>query len=138
MSGPPPKIPSPAVGTLIPAHEPEMPTGMSALARKEWKRIIPELMRAGVLTKLDASVLRLYCEAFADYMAARKTIRKEGRTYKQPNGMIRPHPAVAQFNSAERRMTILLQQLAMTPLARTRIKLEPIIPDDPMDEFTSE
>ena len=136
MSGPPPKIPGPAVGTLIPTMEPVMPTGMSALARAEWKRIVPELMKAGVLTRLDASVLRLYCEAFADYVVAKRTVSKEGRTYKQENGMIRPHPAVGQLNSAERRMTFLLQQLAMTPLARTRIRLEPITPDDPMDKFT--
>jgi P27 family predicted phage terminase small subunit len=112
MSGPAPKIPGPAVGTLIPAHEPDMPKGMSALARAEWKRIVPELMKAGVLTRLDGSVLRLYCEAFADYIAARRTIQKEGPTYRQENGMIRPHPAVAQFNAAERRMNLLLQQLA--------------------------
>ena len=138
MSGPPPKIPGPATGTLIPANEPVMPTGMTATARAEWRRIVPELMQAGVLTRLDASVVRLYCEAFADYMDAGKTIRKEGKSYKQENGMMRPHPAVAQRNAAERRMTGLLDKLGMTPLARTRIRLEPHDPEDPMKEFTDE
>jgi len=114
-----------------------MPTGLSSLARQEWKRIVPLLMQAGVLTRLDGSILRLYCEAHADYILAGRAMRKEGRFYTSENGMKRPHPAVAQHITAERRMTALLQQLAMTPLARTRIRLEPVTPDDPMDEFTS-
>jgi P27 family predicted phage terminase small subunit len=137
MPGPPPKIANPSVGTLVPANEPTMPTGMSALARAEWKRIVPELMKAGVLTRLDSQVLRLYCEAYADWITAKKTVKKEGRIYQMPNGMKRPHPAVAQCNAAERRMNGFLQQLACTPLARTRIRLEPVTPDDPMDEFIS-
>lgn len=48
-----------------PMHQiPSAPKHLGVEARKEWKRITPELLDLGLLTGLDRAALALYCQAF--------------------------------------------------------------------------
>ena len=47
-----------------PMHQiPSAPKHLGIEARKEWKRITPELLELGLLTGLDRAALALYCQA---------------------------------------------------------------------------
>ena len=52
------------LGEVAPAGtEPKMPLGMSTAARRIWRRDAPALVRAGMLTELDAVAVASCCEA---------------------------------------------------------------------------
>lgn len=44
---------------------PSFPKHLWVEARKEWKRITPELVKYGLMSKLDRAALSLYCQAWA-------------------------------------------------------------------------
>lgn len=44
---------------------PDCPRHLLKEARKEWKRITPELEKLGLVAKLDRTALALYCQEFA-------------------------------------------------------------------------
>ena len=44
---------------------PSFPKHLWPEARKEWKRIAPELVRYGLVSKLDRAALALYCQSWA-------------------------------------------------------------------------
>jgi len=46
-----------------PVEAPARPPGLSKLARAEWDRVVPELLRRGVVAKIDRSIVMNYCEA---------------------------------------------------------------------------
>lgn len=67
LNGNPSKKP---LAELLDSLQPEIevpgfPKHLWPEARKEWKRIAPELMRYGLISKLDRSALALYCQAWA-------------------------------------------------------------------------
>src|SRR5579859_4519112 len=64
--------------------EPEMPKGMSKAARREWERIVPQLLQLGVLSRIDGKALAAYCDAYALWEQARKEIVKYGMVLRAP------------------------------------------------------
>ena len=71
-----------------------MPSWLGPDAKREWKRVVGELTKAGMLTNLDRTALAAYCEAFQDWVNAIRIVRKEGLTFVRANGSIGQHPAV--------------------------------------------
>lgn len=66
------------------AKAPAMPAWLSVRAKAEWKRIVPELLRLGLLARVDLAALSGYCQAYAEVEEATRTIEKEGRICKMP------------------------------------------------------
>ena len=61
-----------------------------AKAKKEWKRLVEELKKIGIIGNLDLNHLGAYCNAYAAYLKATKelkastlTIERETKTGKQ-------------------------------------------------------
>ena len=53
-------------GTIQPEIEiPGCPKHLLPEAKKEWRRIAPELQNLGLISKLDRTALALYCQAYA-------------------------------------------------------------------------
>jgi len=67
--------PHPAFGT------PTMPLWLSGLAKAEWKRIVPELEAAGMLSLVDRVALTAYCQVYARWRKAEEAI-KDSFTYE--------------------------------------------------------
>jgi len=123
-----------------PTGEPKMPKGLSLSARREWKEIVAELMKLGVLTVVDGKALAAYCECFALWEQARKEIKENGLTFKitavtkvkvedasaVPNYEervivlgIKRNPAVAIAFEALRAMKSYLIEFGLTPASRS-------------------
>lgn len=47
-----------------------------AAAKKEWKRLVPQLIRLGIAGNLDRNNLGGYCNAYSAYMKATKELKK--------------------------------------------------------------
>lgn len=67
-----------------PKVAPEMPKGMARAAQREWRFITKQLMALNVLTNIDGKALAAYCDSFALWQAARKSIDKYGLVVESP------------------------------------------------------
>lgn len=63
----------------LPENEPEpdrtpptCPAWLTAEAKREWRRVAPELERLGLLTCVDGAALASYCQSYARYVQADK------------------------------------------------------------------
>src|SRR4051794_4588403 len=70
--------PQPAVA------EPPLPAWLPQRAKAEWRRIVPELLALGLLTRIDQAALVSYCVAVAEVETATRTLEKEGRVCRMP------------------------------------------------------
>jgi len=124
-----------------------------AVARKEWRRICPMLMKLGVLTKADGPALSGYCVAFAMLAEAQKEIREHGlmvRTQvldKHGSAMqvARKNPCIGIAENALKIMKAFLVEFGLTPASRTKVNATPLDDesqilsgvDDMLDELSN-
>jgi len=111
--------------------EPDRPKHLVGEAKREWERIVPELLDMGVLTKVDRVALCAYCQCYADWCAAKKEVKKFGRILKAPSGYPVVNPSIGIANTAMREMRAFLIEFGLTPASRTRLKVEK--PEDGVD-----
>lgn len=97
--------PKPRVGELI------CPDWFPETARSEWQRVMPELVRIGVLTSIDAAVFEGYCLSYARVMDAYKAGQKVEAAH------------LGQWRG-------FMTELGLTPAARARMS----VADAPHDE----
>lgn len=105
---------------------PGMPSGLGAVAAAEWRRVVKELERAGVLAEVDRGVLTAYVTAWQHMMEAEAKLRKDGIvvTAKGSTGSpVVKHPAWQIYREANRTMLQAAQQLYITPVSRLRIPI---------------
>jgi P27 family predicted phage terminase small subunit len=107
----------PAVHSEIP----RCPAELSAAAKKEWRRIAPELAALGLLAKIDRSALALYCDAYARWLEAIAALQQYGVVIKSPSGYPIQSPYVAVANKAGEQVRLMLAEFGMTPAARSRV-----------------
>lgn len=123
---------------------PDAPSWMLAEAKKEWKRVSAELLKYGLISKLDRAALVLYVQAWAKMVWAEKmmakamkdaeTKRKEaedkGEDYTGGDGimvrtaggnMIYSHHWVVGRRAAED-VNRYLASFGMSPSARGRVR----------------
>ena len=127
--------------------EPEMPKGMPKVARREWRRIVPQLMEIGVLSCVDGQALAAYCRACAMVEIAQKEIDKYGiqfvthYTDREGNvivGDLKANPAVSILNQAEKTKKTFLIEFGLTPASRRNLKIEKKpAGDNPMEAYMS-
>jgi P27 family predicted phage terminase small subunit len=98
---------------------PDRPADLDPVACAEWDRVVPELIKAGLLTMVDGAVLEGYCATFA--MARHFQKLAEQAPIVDTDYGLKPHPAVSEA----RRSWALVRQLAaefgFTPSSRTRV-----------------
>lgn len=101
---------------------PKPPRHLSAVAKKEWKRITPLLFDMKVLAEIDTVALAAYCNAFARWREAEDKVAEEGMIVKAPSGYPIQSPYLAIANKALEQMHKLLIEFGMTPASRTKVK----------------
>ena len=113
------------------------PPWMLPVAKREWKRLLPELERLGMLTVADQAVFAAYCHFWAMFAMAVKVIRGKGPTVKMEigdksfevqdaggltitteKGNVIQHPAVGIANQACKQMLNFAAQFGFSPSAR--------------------
>jgi len=132
LRGNPGRRPLPKNEPEISAGIPDPPKHLGGKAKKEWKRITPELARAGLLTKIDGTALAAYCDCFAQWAEASAKIKKQGMTIEtEKNGpVISPYLKIS--NAAVDRMRQFLVEFGMTPSSRSKVKAAPA-PEKPQE-----
>jgi P27 family predicted phage terminase small subunit len=104
------------------------PKHLSEMARAEWRRVVPELKRLGLLTVVDRAALEAYCETYAIWRQAQDAIAVQGLTFSTPNGYIQQRPEVSIAQKALQQMRGFMVEFGMTPRARNNVKGNPLQP----------
>lgn len=127
---------------------PGCPPHLMPEAVKEWKRITPELVKLNLIAKIDRAALSLYCQAWARWVWAERTLRaavkmaeskraafeadpaNEGKDYPggdgytivTPNGQFGYSPHWVIANKAMEQVDKFLQSFGLSPSARSRVR----------------
>jgi P27 family predicted phage terminase small subunit len=126
LQGIPGHRPLPENEAQIAPGMPDPPKHLGAKAKKEWKRITPELYRAGLLTKIDGPALASYCDAYAQWVESSDKLKKTGMLARGAKGDPVINPYLKISNAAQERMKQLLVEFGMTPSSRSRVKAVPL------------
>src|SRR5262249_33949181 len=126
----PPHTDSAGVPVQIVAARPKMPKDLPAVAQAEWKRLVKELYRRGVLTRVESSALEIYCRMFARWKAASEEVEKRGvlieTTWTDSEGTehskLIENPASKVAARLESNLRQMLQQFSATPASREKVK----------------
>ena len=125
----------------LPKNEPKpkagshKPAGLSPLAEEHWETVEKELLAANVMTVMDTSALRLYCEAFARWRDSSLRIAEEGTIISAPSGYPVQNPHLSIINKAHDQMVKLLCEFGMTPASRTKVQTVQEEKADPLADF---
>src|SRR5262245_3472717 len=78
-----PLEPQPAV------QVPACPSHLDRTAKREWRRITPELKKLGLLSHLDRAALAAYCQCWAEWVSAEQHLQVDGYVLTTPAGQQR-------------------------------------------------
>ncbi len=118
------------------AKAPKSPAFLSENAKKEWKRVAPVLHEMGLLTEVDVAALAVYCQAYARWMEAEKTLAEEGTTFTTEKGYVGAHPAISIAKQCWATIKQFAAEFGLTPSARGRMTLpEPDQEEDPFEGY---
>lgn len=119
---------------------PVPPNHLTAVAKREWRRVSPILFKAGVLSEADRSALAAYCDAYALWVYSSNKLKKRGSMIQtSPNGYEQQSAWVSIRKQALADMHKFLTEFGMTPASRTRINVNPNNKNvDPMEQLFEE
>ena len=133
VTGNPGKRALPKAEAKVAPALPSPPPHLSDEAKVEWSRVAQELFKIGLLSGVDRAALAAYCQAYARWVQAERTIAEMakrdqltgGLMIKTTNGNAIQNPLVGTANKAAADMVRYAAEFGMTPSARSRIHAQP-------------
>jgi len=107
-----------------PLAAPPCPRWLSAIAKTEWKRIVPELTKSGIISRLDLAALASYCENYALIVQCSSHIQRKGGYSKYLTG--RNSQTMPHLIAMQKALVItrgLCNDLGLTSSSRGRMQL---------------
>ena len=115
---------------------PTCPQWLDKEAKTEWRRVVPQLDRMGLLTKIDRDALALYCDAWSQFLAARRILKDRGFTYILDSGYVQQRPEVSMYHKLQAMLRGWTHEFGLTPSARGRMTVGDKAEDaDPFEAF---
>lgn len=111
--------------STIEVKAPAVPKELKGEARAEWKRIVPELERVGMLAKVDRGLLMRYCSAWASWHRVNAEIEKP-ETPLLVDG--HRNPLWLLKAQAQREVDEAARLLGLTPTGRLRSGVKHVRP----------
>ena len=112
------------------------------VAQREWRKIVPELKRLGLLTNIDTTALAIYCEAVSKYVEAVENIKENGSLVEYTNtagetNMVK-NPAIHVKEKHYKIIKDMLKEFGLTPASRASLAINLEGDDDKAedDEFS--
>lgn len=112
---------------------PEPPKALSAEARAEWGRVVPELDRIGMLTVVDRAALVVYCETWSTYVRAQADVKRRGVLVTGYRGSRVKNPALQIARDAAQLVRAMCSEFGLTPSSRGRMSVPEANEDDELD-----
>lgn len=125
--------------------EPEMPSYLDKDAQREWKRVAPMLVRLGVLTEADGSLLAGYCEVIGQLAQVNRALKKCGNkllcekvTVDMDGGShveVKQNPLVVIKRNLLQQVRPYCTEFGMSPSSRARMTVPTVESVDPEEDF---
>lgn len=107
---------------------PDPPDYLDDVAQAEWRRIAPELHKAGILSKLDIVVLEMYCSIYSRWRYAEKKIHTRKTHAKAvttaENGYMMQSTWLTVSSRCVKQLKDLSTEFGLTPVSRARMKMK--------------
>ena len=71
--------------TMVEDSELRPPTFLNKYGKAQWKRVLEQLVSAGMLAEIDLGTLEAYCSCYGDWREAQSEIKKNGLTMEYTN-----------------------------------------------------
>lgn len=125
------------VGEPQPRQErPTCPRWLMLEAKREWRRIVPELGRLGLLTIIDRAALAAYCQAYACWRQAEEDLaRLKSTVVATPSGYIQQLPQVTISQKERMIMHRFLVEFGLTPASRSRLSVPQKVDDSEFERM---
>lgn len=123
---------------LAPADDaPPFELGSDKVALAEWRRLLPLLKAAKVITEGDRGSLLALCQQWSRYLTATERLALTGMVVRSPSGYPMPNPYVGIANKTLGNCIKLWAELGLTPSSRSRVTTTPggTYPTDASDPF---
>jgi P27 family predicted phage terminase small subunit len=117
---------------------PPCPKHLAGEARKEWRRIVRELVQTpGLLQVVDRAALAAYCQAWARWVEAEQKMQAPDFTMIEvtDKGYAHVNPWFQVSTQAQKQMKAFLTEFGLTPASRARIQVAERGEEDEFDEF---
>jgi P27 family predicted phage terminase small subunit len=121
---------------------PPCPKWLSKGARVHWRQLAPQLLRMGVLTRIDGTSLACFCDCLERYTEAIEFLEKNGSVIvvRDDKGQFRftqPAPQVGIAAKMLEQMNKIGSEFGWAPAARARLSV-PGAKLRPLDEIAAE
>lgn len=116
------------------AGMPSVPKGLSAGARKVWKRLGAELLRYNLISVVYSDIFEELCETVADVKELRHSMRARQNLFRSqgkdpmeafevvsPNGLPMQHPRYQILKSERQMMLSLLAKFGLSPAEQANV-----------------
>lgn len=101
---------------------PKCPDWLDLIGKREWRRIVPELDRLGLLTTVDMAALASYCTLYSTIVQCERVIQAEGFTaLVGEKGYLQQRPEVAIRQKAILAIKAFCAEFGLTPSSRGRM-----------------
>jgi len=111
------------------------PAFLTSGAKGEWKRIVPELKRLGLLTKVDRSALAAYCQHWDEFRRATIEIEAAGAVVQEGDKNPIVSPWITIRNRASELMNKYIQQFGFSPSSRVGLSSVEKVKEEGVKEF---
>lgn len=98
--------------------------GLTKIGLKHWPTVRTVLQKLPVTAESDMIAVQRLAEAYAQVREFNAVLEKEGRFYTsftRDGSTIRSHPMVEQYEKAETRLRLLMNEFGLTPAARSKV-----------------
>jgi len=134
LQGNPGKRPFNSLEPELETGAPTMPKWLKGAARKEWRSIVDELTRTGVLARAEHATLAGYCLAWDQVQQAQKEVERTGLTIlieaRDKDGVfhtvsIKKNPALIVLDAALKQLRAFSSELGLSPASRSKVAALP-------------
>lgn len=102
---------------------PACPAHMCKEAKSAWKKLIPLLENAHLVTKIDGFALETLCETYAKWIDAHEKLYKTGLIVVTASGFPVQNPLIGIVNNLFKQLNVMFAQFGLTPAERSRIQV---------------
>jgi P27 family predicted phage terminase small subunit len=111
---------------------PACPNHLNREAKQHYQKLADILYKAKVLTEADGIVLANLAQAYATLAQAQRELNRDKLTVASKRGGPRTNPLVRIVDQSTTTINRLCQELGMTPLSRSRLRIDKKETDDNM------
>jgi P27 family predicted phage terminase small subunit len=109
----------------IPKQVPYAPRHLNVDGKREWRKLVPRLMRLGLYTELDQYAVSMLCEVWGQWVEAKRMTRKTGGPILKATdtGNLYQNPWYHVQNKAWEQLRKIIGEFGLTPSSRSKITL---------------